>query len=206
VPDERSKWESRYSRSAEPFYGRSPSAFLARSLTLLPPRGRCLDLAGGEGRNAAFLAERGFSVTITDLAIAGLARARSIRGVSCPLRLLTADLDRPPWRDSPGRFDLVLMINFHHRPLLAAAREWIAPGGALLLEGFACEQAGRTSGGPPDPEALWRPNEVLDAATRPLRGTSGLRVVWYEDRLFAGDDNPRHQGEKWVVRLIARRE
>jgi hypothetical protein len=35
---------------------------------------------------------------------------------------------------------------------------------------------------------------------------TGLRVVWYEDRLTTGDDNPKHRGEKWVVRLIARRE
>jgi hypothetical protein len=68
----------------------------------------------------------------------------------------------------------------------------------LVVEGFALDQLGRGSGGPSDPATLWKPNELL-------RLPEGLRVVWYEDRLVDGDDNPCHRGAKWVVRLIARR-
>jgi hypothetical protein len=39
-----------------------------------------------------------------------------------------------------------------------------------------------------------------------LKAAAGLRVLCYEDRLTADDDNPRHRGERWVVRLVARRE
>jgi hypothetical protein len=83
--------------------------------------------------------------------------------------------------------------------LVAAAHELLRAGGVLLVEGFAKEQLGRPSGGPQDPNLLWGPNELLEAA-------ADLRVLWYEDRLTAADDNPRHRGEKWVVRLVARRE
>src|SRR5512136_73904 len=74
---EREKWEKRYQDSEEPLYGREPSGFLLRSLPMLPEGGRCLDLGGGQGRNAVFLARRGWEVLLVDAALAGVARARA---------------------------------------------------------------------------------------------------------------------------------
>jgi SAM-dependent methyltransferase len=197
--DERAKWESRYQRASEPVYGREPSEFLVRSLPLLPPPGRCLDVAGGEGRNAVFLARQGWQVVLLDVAIAGLARARALgRAGGAGAALVAGDSGALPLRPGGVRFDLVLVTNFHDRELVAAAGSWLAPGGALVVEGFSLDQLGRQSGGPPDPALLWKPNELL-------RLPEGLRVVWYEDRLVDGDDNPCHRGPKWVVRLVARR-
>lgn len=205
--DERSKWERRYQQAEdEPFYGRDPSPFLVRSLPLLPAGGDCLDVAGGEGRNALFLAERGWRVTVLDVALAGVVRARRgalERGQS--LRVLAGDVKLWPLRTPPAGWDLILVINYHSRELIANAPSLLRPGGALLVEGFAQEQLGRSSGGPQDPDLLWRPNELLQWATGLGEGREALRVVWYEDRLLAGDDTPRHRGEKWVVRLVARR-
>jgi SAM-dependent methyltransferase len=195
---EREKWEKRYQDSEEPFYGRKPSAFLMRSLPLLPASGRCLDLGGGQGRNAIFLARRGWEVTMVDVALAGVARARAMaRGAELRLAAVVADLDQGALAPLAASCDLVLAVNYHDHALIGAACGWLRPGGALLVEGFAQEQLGRSSGGPQDPGRLWRPNELFSLV-------HGLRVVWYEDRLTAEDDNPRHRGEKWVVRLIAR--
>jgi tellurite methyltransferase len=197
--DERRKWESRYLQAAEPFYGREPSPFLVRSLDLLPAAGQCIDVAGGEGRNSVFLALRGWRVTMVDVALAGVARARAAarhHGVS--VAAAVADTASLPLRVSAESADLVLVVNYHDRAVIASAGAWLRPGGALLVEGFASEQLGRSSGGPRDPDHLWKPNELLSLS-------KGLRVVWYEDRLVVGDDNPRHRGDKWVVRLIARK-
>ncbi len=196
--DERHKWEQRYLQAKEPFYGHEPSRFLQRSLPLLPQRGRCLDAGGGEGRNALFLAARGWDVLLVDLALAGAARAR--RGATMggwPLRVVVADLERGPLAEGKEFFDLVLAINFHSRRVIETAVRWLRPGGALVVEGFAQEQLGRTSGGPQDPALLWHANEL------PCLLAPALRVVWYEDRLVEDDDNPRHRGPKWVVRLVA---
>jgi SAM-dependent methyltransferase len=196
---EHDKWERRYGASEEPVCGHEPSPFLVRSLALLPPVGRCLDLGGGQGRNALFLARRGWDVVLLDAAVAGVARARAgARAETVPLALAVADLDEGAVAVCAQRFDLVLMINYHQHSPVAAAGTWLRPGGALVVEGFAEEQLGRTSGGPQDPALLWRPNELLSLV-------GSLRVVWYEDRLTSDDDNPRHRGAKWVVRLIARR-
>ncbi|MGE5234943.1 MAG: methyltransferase domain-containing protein [Acidobacteriota bacterium] len=198
--DERAKWENRYQQSREFFYGREPSAFLVRSLELLPGPGRCLDIGGGEGRNAVFLASRGWHVTMVDVAAAGVARARAAarqRGV--PVAMAVGDTAALPLAIAPSSLDLVLVVNYHDRDVVGAAGGWLRPNGALLVEGFAGEQLGRSSGGPSDPAHLWHANELLELA-------AGLRVVWYEDRLVVGDDNPRHRGEKWVVRMVARRQ
>ena len=196
--DERFKWEQRYSQAKEPFYGHEPSPFLLRSLPLLPPRGRCLDAGGGEGRNAMFLAARGWEVLLVDMALAGVARARRHAAAQgWPLRLVVADLESNPLALGEGALDLVLAINFHSRRVVEGAMRWLRPGGALVVEGFAQEQLGRSSGGPQDPAVLWHPNEL------PRLVTPGLRLVWYEDRLVEDDDNPRHRGPKWVVRLVA---
>ena len=196
---EREKWEKRYLDSDEPVYGREPSAFLARSLPLLPTPGRCLDLGGGQGRNAVFLARRGWEVTLADAAIAGVARARGLaRREQVPLACVVADLAARGLAVREASLDLVLMINYHDHRAVTEAGTWLKRGGALVVEGFAQEQLGRRSGGPQDPSFLWHPNELLGVA-------GAFRVVWYEDRITAEDDNPRHHGPKWVVRLIARR-
>lgn len=205
--DERSKWERRYQQTGEePFYGWEPSPFLVRSLPLLPAAGDCLDVAGGEGRNALFLAKRGWRVTVLDVAVAGVARARRrALDTGHGVRVLAADSNHWPLRSTPAVWDLILVVNYHSRELIAAAGSLVRPGGALLVEGFAQEQLGRSSGGPQDPDLLWRPNELLKLATGAGEGREALRVVWYEDRLVPGDDNPRQRGPKWVVRLVARR-
>jgi len=196
---ERDKWERRYLDAPEPFYGHEPSGFLRRSLAFLPASGRCLDLGGGQGRNAIFLAARGWDVLVVDAAVAGVARARAgARAQGVKLAALAGDATESPLNITRPAFDLVLMVNYHDRAAIGAAPDWLCGGGALLVEGFAHEQLGRSSGGPQDPAFLWRPNELLELV-RPLR------VLWYEDRLTRDDDNPRHHGEKWVVRLIARK-
>jgi SAM-dependent methyltransferase len=201
--DERQKWEERYRQAQEPFYGRAPSSFLRRSVPLLPEPGRCLDAAGGEGRNAVFLASLGWQVVLVDLALAGLTRARERARAAAPLARgvwpVCADFARSPLRLARASLDLLLVVNYHDRALIAGSHELLRPGGVLLVEGFAQEQLGRSSGGPQDLDLLWGPNELLEAV-------ADLRVLWYEDRLTAEDDNPRHRGEKWVVRLVARRE
>jgi len=197
---ERERWERRYRDTEEPYYGREPSGFLARSLTLLPPPGRCLDLGGGQGRNAVFLARRGWDVILLDTAVAGVARAcSSARHAGASLAAAATDLSVGGVAVREASLDLVLLINYHDRQAVAAARGWLRPGGALLVEGFAQEQLGRGSGGPQDPAFLWHPNELPTLV-------GDLRVVWYEDRLTGEDDNPRHRGARWVVRLIARRD
>lgn len=65
------KWDERYSEPGFA-YGTDPNEFLAASLEHLPPTGRVLCLAEGEGRNAVFLSEKGYAVTAVDSSAVGL--------------------------------------------------------------------------------------------------------------------------------------
>ena len=55
---DKEKWNSKYGGS-ECLAGRQPSSWLADNRSKLPGKGRALDLAMGEGRNALFAASLG---------------------------------------------------------------------------------------------------------------------------------------------------
>lgn len=197
---EREKWERRYQQAKGTVFGSEPSLVVRRALPLLPPPGRCLDLAGGEGRNALFLARLGWDVVVADCAIAGLACARRLFGAAgVRLRLLAADLETAVLGEPRELFDLLLVVNYHDRCWVRDAHRWLRPGGVLIAQGFAKEQLGRGTGGPSNPDLLWGPNELLELAN------PRLRTLHYEDRLVQEDDSPAHRGPKWVVRLVAAR-
>jgi SAM-dependent methyltransferase len=70
---EQAAWDQRYS-GPDLVWGAGPNRFVTDEVTALPA-GRAVDLGTGEGRNAIWLAERGWQVTAVDFSAAGLARA-----------------------------------------------------------------------------------------------------------------------------------
>jgi SAM-dependent methyltransferase len=127
--EDRRKWNTRYQEQAGV---REPSAFL-RSLTdRLPRTGRALDVAGGAGQDALWLARRGLDVTLLDISEVALDRASATaRTAGVSLRPLQLDVETEPL--PPGPFDVVLCLNFLWRPLFAAFPKVLAPGGLLVF-------------------------------------------------------------------------
>jgi SAM-dependent methyltransferase len=119
APQDVNPWESFYANRAKPcaFFGRSPDESLAQWIqdgVILP--GRAIDLGCGNGRNAVFLARRGFFVEAVDYSQAALAWARDRiveAGVTVCLthrNIFELDLTR-------GSYDLVYDSGcFHHIP------------------------------------------------------------------------------------------
>ncbi len=170
---DRNDWNLRYS-GAELVWTAEPNRFLVAEAADLPP-GRALDLACGEGRNAVWLAERGWRVTGVDFSDVAIEKARHLaaaRGVDC--EWLVADLRHhtPPARS----FDLVVFFYLHvprdaRRSILRAAAEALAPGGTFLLVAHDSDNLADGHGGPRDPEVLYTAADVVDD----LEG-SGLEV------------------------------
>ena len=73
---DRNAWDERYAGD-ELVWSAQPNRFLVAEVETLPP-GRALDLACGEGRNAVWLAERGWDVTGVDFSNVGLDKARRL--------------------------------------------------------------------------------------------------------------------------------
>jgi SAM-dependent methyltransferase len=160
-----SDWNARYSR-AERVWGPEPNRFVAAELAGLRP-GRALDLACGEGRNAVWLAERGWTVTGVDFSDVAIARARELaatRRVEADFRL--GDVLREPI--PAASFDLVVLAYVQLPPgerevLLRRAVDAAAPGGTLFLVGHDLRNHAEGHGGPSDPSLLWTVGEVTAA-------------------------------------------
>jgi SAM-dependent methyltransferase len=159
---EQAAWDQRYS-GPDLVWGAGPNRFVAEELAALTP-GRAIDLGTGEGRNAIWLAERGWRVTAVDFSAAGLARAARLaaeRGVS--VDWVQADL--LDYQPAPGGYDLVL-IAYLQLPSASLARVFraaaaaVAPGGTLLVIGHDRDNIARGHGGPQDPDRLYTPTMV----------------------------------------------
>jgi SAM-dependent methyltransferase len=130
-----------------------PSPWLVAHLPLVPP-GRALDLAAGGGRHALALRAAGHQVTAVDRDVAALDAIRP------PLdEVVRADLESAPWPLADRQFDLVLVANYLHRPLMPAIAAAVAPDGWLIYETFAVGNA--RFGRPSNPAFLLEENELL---------------------------------------------
>ncbi|RYZ35162.1 MAG: class I SAM-dependent methyltransferase [Myxococcaceae bacterium] len=127
--DERQRWNDRYLRAPEP---REPSAFLRSLAGRLPTTGRALELAGGPGHDACWLARRGLDVTLVDISDVALERAGALAQAE-GLRLQFARLDLEVDPLPAGPFDLVVCLNYLWRPLFAALPGVLAPGGLFVF-------------------------------------------------------------------------
>jgi tellurite methyltransferase len=139
--------------------------------------GRALDLAGGAGRHAIWLAQRGWQVVLTDVSDEGLALARqraSAAGIpvadaigggsgnagSITMRRESA-ADTVAWTKTGERFDLVIAVRVLLRELFGELPALLAPGGTLVYMTFTSEHA-RFANGKSTRYAL-RPGELRDA-------------------------------------------
>jgi ubiquinone/menaquinone biosynthesis C-methylase UbiE len=101
-------WDARYSKR-ELVWGSQPNRFVAAELTGLGP-GRALDVACGEGRNAIWLASRGWNATGVDFSSTGIDRARQLAadaGVGERVEFVVGDVVAGPL--PAGGFDAVVV-------------------------------------------------------------------------------------------------
>ncbi len=165
-------WESHYQADAGPV----EPAFVVRYYGGRLPPGPVLDLAGGAGRNALFLAALGHPVVLLEKSRAALLRVRqAAERAGAEIYALPADLEDDAEPLPPGRFAGAVMSYFVHRPLLYRLAERVVPGGLVLIEGFDRLEAVRR--GRPNSPHYWEPFELA----RPVPGF----------RLFAFGEGPR---------------
>jgi SAM-dependent methyltransferase len=160
----REDWDRRYSET-DLLWSATPNRFLVQEATDLPP-GRALDLACGEGRNALWLAERGWHVTAVDYSTVAITKARDRAALAgSEVDFVCADLlDYSP---PEGAFDLVLVLYLQlpaeeRRLVLSRAEAAVAPGGTFLLIGHDLVNSTEGVGGPSDPGLLYTPEQIVD--------------------------------------------
>lgn len=192
-----SAWDARYASTPGLLWNSEPNRYVAEELADLPP-GRALDLAAGEGRNAVWLAARGWDVTAVDFSRVAIERGQRFaaeRGTT--VKWIIADLRgyQPPAR----AYDAVLVIYLHlpaqdQTRVLANAAAAVAPGGTVLVVGHDPSNLTEGVGGPQDPDLLHSPEMIANAL-------SGLEITRAETtrRPVATDEGTRDALDAVVV-------
>ena len=111
---DRERWNAKWRERAGEL--ETQARFLVEHAHLLPARGKALDIAGGAGRNAIWLARRGLEVTVVDVSDVALDKAErraTSAGLASRMKFVRADLDD----DLPFAplYDLVFVFHYLNR-------------------------------------------------------------------------------------------
>jgi SAM-dependent methyltransferase len=160
-------WDERYA-AADLVWSATPNQFVAEELDGLRP-GRALDLACGEGRNALWLAERGWQVTALDFSQVALDKGRALASRHARSTDLQVDWvlgDALTFDTGSAPYDLVLLAYLQlsaDERQTAVRRAFCAlrPGGTFLLVAHDSTNLTEGTGGPTDASVLYTAEEVL---------------------------------------------
>lgn len=195
-------WDSRYAAATTALFGDAPSLHLRATLGRPDFAARSLlMLADGDGRNGTWAAQQGLAVTATDLSAVATRQALA-RDAAAGVAVERIVADLSAWTPPARHWDAAAIIFLQGPPGLRAgamelAKTALCPGGWLVLEGFAVEQADGQMG-PSDPDRLYALDWVL-------RRVEGWRIVEALTGQALLDEGPAHQGLAHVVRLAARK-
>lgn len=191
-------WNERYGAD-DYFYGTEPNGFLRETASSLP-RGRALCLAEGEGRNAVWLAEQGFTVHSVDISQAGVDKTLRL-AASRHVTVHAQVGDLADWVIEPESWDLIVSIFAHtpsalrrriHRAVVAG----LAPGGTFLLEAYTPDQIPLGTGGPKDPDMMPTASLLRDEL-------AGLRLDVCRETTREIVEGTGHTGMAAVVQVVA---
>jgi len=169
----------------------------------LPPGGRVLSVADGEGRNSVWLAKQGFAVDAFDIAEVGVAKARALaarEGVQVNFHV--ADVDGFAWPTAGYDGVAAIFVQFADPPLRARLFERIVrclkPGGVLILQGYTPKQLEYKTGGPPVASHLYTEAMLREA----FKDLHIVELREYEADVHEGSG---HHGRSALIGLVARR-
>ena len=171
---DQNRWDKRFGKK-EFALGKEPNPFLKKHIHLLP-RGKALDIAAGEGRNAIYLAQNGFDVDAVDISEKGLKKAQKLaREKGVKINTFLVDLDQ--YQIEKERYDLVANFYFLKRRLIPRIKKGLKKGGKVIFETYILEHRTLGVGGPKQAKYFLKPNE-------PLSLFKGLRILFYREGVF----------------------
>lgn len=121
-----SKWDLRYLKEPP---NKKPLALLERYYTL-SPNTKALDLACGMGRNAIFLASKGFSVDALDNSKVAISHLSATKGINATLQ------DLSTYAIPPSAYGLICKSHFLQRELFLGIIDGLVKNGVFIFETF----------------------------------------------------------------------
>jgi hypothetical protein len=185
--DNRAAWDKTYSREGYVF-GKDPAAFLVRHVDKLP-KGGALDIAVGEGRNAVYLAKRGFQVEGVDISLVGLKKAEKLAAES-GVRITTTNADLNKYKIPPAKYSVILNFYYLQRSLWPQIKTGLKKGGVLVYESHTTEHLKNPGAKGWEREFLLEPGELK-------RAFADLEILHYSET---------NDGKNAVASLVARKK
>ncbi|WP_104107931.1 class I SAM-dependent methyltransferase [Nocardioides sp. 616] len=190
---DRHHWDARYAEHGL-VWRAGPNEFVAAELSDLQP-GRAVDLGAGEGRNALWLAERGWRVTAVDFSLVGLEKGRQLAG-DLPVSWVCADATT--WVSSVP-VDLVVLAYLQlpaaaRRAAIRNAFSSLAAGGTLLVVAHDATNLTEGTGGPQDASVLMTAEDLL--ADLDGFDLEVLRADRVARRVAAPEGDEPHRGQQ----------
>ena len=183
---DRIKWNDRFART--PKWAVHSSPLLQVLEPLLGASGRALDIGGGTGRHALWVARQGFHTTLIDVSDQAIETARAAAArehVALTTQRWDADSEPIP----QGPWEVILCFYFLHRRLFEQAPTLLAPRGLLVV----AHPTKRNLERHPRPSAPY----MLEDGSLPGLLPTSLEVLHYEEGWL---EEGKHE-----ARLIARR-
>ena len=151
--EDRKRWDKLYNTKTYVF-GREPAAFVRDNIGVLPV-GRGLDIAMGEGRNAVFLAKKGFIMDGVDISEVALRKAKRLaRENHVSVNTINADLTT--YVIKPETYVVILNIDYLQRSLIPQIKRGLKHHGVVVFENHTLDQLSNA------PDMHLRRDELLE--------------------------------------------
>jgi SAM-dependent methyltransferase len=180
------KWNARYREGAYATHTH-PSALLAEwlpNLNIQEAHLRAIDVACGTGRNAIYLARRGWQVDAVDVSEVALDHlTETATAENLPIICIQTDLEgavrRPADLFTADRYDLAVMVRYTNLPLIDTLKGVLKVGGYLIVEQHLVTEADVV--GPRNPKFCVAPDALRNAA-------AGLDIIAYREATVTDPD------------------
>lgn len=134
---DRRNWDKLYDTRSY-VYGKEPAAILREHIGTLRG-GRVLDLAMGEGRNAVYLAKKGFIVDGVDISEVALRKSKRLaRENHVSLNTVIADLNT--YKIKSNFYDVIINVDYLQRNLIPEMKRGLKKQGIVIFENFTGAQ------------------------------------------------------------------
>jgi SAM-dependent methyltransferase len=179
--DQRARWDIKYEQGLpsltepDPFFILAYERFVNPSFPNVGTVGVALDLAGGLGRHALWLANRSWEVTVVELSDVAIAKLRQT-ALELNVNLDLFAGDAAEYKLEPAQFDLIVLFYHLDRSLFPKIISALKPGGLLICKmSLRWDSSERLTTGNTDPlhrnelPSLIPELNILHHAERPVR-------------------------------------
>lgn len=191
-------WNDRFS-TQEYAYGEEPNEFLKIEISKISQAGKILLLGEGEGRNANYAAQLGWTVDAVDWSEEGKRKAEILARKN-NLIFNYSVFDLRQYTPQIGLYDVVGLIFLHfeeeiREQIHKKAIESLRVGGKIILEAYDKSQIGKSSGGPQELDLLYSLEDIVN-------DFSELEFEEFSQETVYLNEGKFHIGDASVIRFV----